>query len=185
MIITYRILINEQKDSEGRHIAMWDGYKSGDPLICTWTAKEEFEVIGKSNTNENDVSTILEDLFERFNIHHPKGYRNRSLSVGDVVTLDIQGKKSAYAVDRFGFKEVDYPEYQSGLCHSYQRNQEKQGDYILVCERYAPVTEALECIKAIEAIEPDSFVLVILEDIDEMVNSNEHAILELFDGQDN
>jgi hypothetical protein len=117
MKTTYRILINDKQDAEGRNISMADGYTPGDPLTLAWSATEDFnqtELMPCLSEKE-----ICEILFERFNIEHPEGYRNRSLSVGDVVTLEyvevVQPHKvlrhvnKAYAVDRVGFVEIPLP----------------------------------------------------------------------------
>jgi len=111
MMVGYSILLNETKDPEGRHIGMWDGYKPDHSLIVAW--------IGTISTVEQDDLSICEELFEMFNINHPKGYKNRSLSVGDVVLLthyrNISGgwkeaaSVKAYKVDRVGFVEISNP----------------------------------------------------------------------------
>ena len=49
---------------------------------------------------------ILDKLFEKFNIDIPVGFTGHSLSVSDVIVLDIGGKKSVYYVDSIGFKEL-------------------------------------------------------------------------------
>ena len=38
-------------------------------------------------------------------------------------------------------------------------------------------------IKAFREVEPDRHILAVLEDVDELVKYNEHALLELFDGE--
>ena len=46
-------------------------------------------------------------LFERFNIDHPADYRNRSMSVGDVVVLSRNGKEIvAYACESVGWTDI-------------------------------------------------------------------------------
>lgn len=49
----------------------------------------------------------LYTLYERFNIHSPDDFRGHSLSVSDVIVLDVDGKKTAYYVDSFGFTEIE------------------------------------------------------------------------------
>ena len=51
----------------------------------------------------------LEDIFERFNIDHPKDFKGHSLSVSDVVVLHQNGQDTAHYVDSFGYKQV--PEF--------------------------------------------------------------------------
>ena len=53
----------------------------------------------------NDMN--LEDIYTKFNINHPEDYKNRSLSVGDVVVVAKDGKETAYMVDSVGFKKVE------------------------------------------------------------------------------
>ena len=52
----------------------------------------------------------LEDVFQKFNIAHPDGYKGRSLSVSDVVEVieatDIE--PGFYFCDSIGFKEVEF-----------------------------------------------------------------------------
>src|SRR5579884_1484710 len=38
--------------------------------------------------HQGSDSPVLEEIFRIFNIEHPADYRNRSLSIGDVVTID-------------------------------------------------------------------------------------------------
>lgn len=54
----------------------------------------------------------LNDIYERFNIDHPKDYVGYSLSVSDVIVLIRNGERTAYMVDSFGFKEL--PDFFSG-----------------------------------------------------------------------
>jgi hypothetical protein len=116
MKIKYHIMINEQQDPEGRHVAMWDGYKPGDPLTEAWTDTEDFSYLGEGEAEGIYGSLdICEVLFERFNVDHPAGYHNRSLSVGDVIILEDQrpgivgDPKSAYAVAPVGFHQIELP----------------------------------------------------------------------------
>lgn len=55
-------------------------------------------------------SATLEDIYEEFNLNHPKDFTGRSLSVSDIVVLHQNGKDSAYYVDSIGFKVL--PEFQ-------------------------------------------------------------------------
>ena len=49
----------------------------------------------------------LEDIYTRFNLSHPDGYKGHSLSVSDVVALhDEDGTDTAYFVDSCGVREV-------------------------------------------------------------------------------
>jgi hypothetical protein len=58
---------------------------------------------GETNLDEKlDNTTILENLFNKFNLNHPEDFHGHSLSVSDVVIL---GDKMYYC-DSFGWKEI-------------------------------------------------------------------------------
>jgi len=51
----------------------------------------------------------LEEVYQMFNINHPKDYLGRSLSVSDVVEVNFGGSGSEfYFCDSVGFKKVDF-----------------------------------------------------------------------------
>lgn len=51
----------------------------------------------------------LEEVFQRFNLNHPEGYKARSLSKSDIVeVVSDNGKSSFHYVDTFGFKSVSF-----------------------------------------------------------------------------
>lgn len=50
------------------------------------------------------ASVVLEDIFYMFNVSHPEDFKERSLSVGDVVVIDDQYK---YFIDSFGFIPIE------------------------------------------------------------------------------
>lgn len=52
----------------------------------------------------------LEDVYRMFNLHHPEGYKGRSLSVSDVVEVSESSEveKGCYYCDSFGFKPVAF-----------------------------------------------------------------------------
>lgn len=54
--------------------------------------------------NMKDLNSVLEDLFRELNINHPSDYKGRSLSVSDVVEININNSTLAYLCDDFGFK---------------------------------------------------------------------------------
>jgi hypothetical protein len=53
-----------------------------------------------------DKNSVLNSLYEQFNIHHPADYSGRSMSVGDVVVLRCNGDITAHFVDSVGFVEL-------------------------------------------------------------------------------
>mgnify|MGYP000403238040 CR=1 FL=1 len=54
----------------------------------------------------NKVSALLEDLYTKFNIAHPKDFYGHSMSVSDIVALKVNGVVSSHYVDSIGFKEL-------------------------------------------------------------------------------
>ena len=48
----------------------------------------QYKKVYESEIEGETPAGILEDLFQKFNIHLPKGFRGHSLSVSDVVILD-------------------------------------------------------------------------------------------------
>ena len=50
----------------------------------------------------NSEYSVLESLWETFNLNHPEDYYGRSLSVSDIVVID----NVAYFCDSFGWKEI-------------------------------------------------------------------------------
>lgn len=110
MKVEYVILINWQQDAEGRYTSFMDGYKPGDRLMSAWAGEIELPPIEQEPIVNISHLDICEQLFEIFNINFPEGYRNRSLSVGDVVRLKIERNVYYFAVDHIGFKQVEVPE---------------------------------------------------------------------------
>jgi hypothetical protein len=74
----------------------WFGYNPGDPLREVY--KTELDRAEPDNV-------LLEYMFRVLNIEHPVDYRERSLSVGDVVTIDGH----AYVCDVLGWKAITMP----------------------------------------------------------------------------
>jgi hypothetical protein len=63
-----------------------------------------FEVAYEGRLASDDP---LEDLFGMFNLDHPDDYKARSLSVGDLVALEVDGRAYVYACDPEGWRFVD------------------------------------------------------------------------------
>lgn len=53
-----------------------------------------------------DRNTMLEEIYERFNLDHPEHYQGHSLSVSDIVALRENGAVTCHYVDRIGFQEL-------------------------------------------------------------------------------
>ena len=50
----------------------------------------------------------LDELFAKFNLAHPPGYKGHSLSMSDVIELYDKSGSSFHYVDRFGFKGISF-----------------------------------------------------------------------------
>lgn len=68
-----------------------------------YTLVYSFTVLPEDLQNK---SAFLEQVFEKFNIDHPKDFAGHSLSVSDVVVIQQNGELSAHYVDRAGFTEL-------------------------------------------------------------------------------
>lgn len=53
-----------------------------------------------------NLQTMLEQIYQKFNIDHPADFQGRSLSVSDIVAIKQSGVVSCYYVDSIGFKEL-------------------------------------------------------------------------------
>lgn len=51
----------------------------------------------------------LDAIYTRFNLDHPQDFKGHSLSVSDVVVVQLGGQSTAHYVDSFGYKQV--PEF--------------------------------------------------------------------------
>lgn len=70
----------------------------------------------------------LEDVYRKFNLEHPDGYKGRSLSVSDVVEIvDENGDSTFHFCDSIGFKQIDFDSY---LTEEYKEDKIK----VVLCE---------------------------------------------------
>ena len=70
----------------------------------------------------------LEDVYRKFNLDHPKGYKGRSLSVSDVVEIvDENGDSTFHFCDSVGFQQIDFDPY---LTKEYKEDKIK----VVLCE---------------------------------------------------
>ena len=67
--------------------------------------KEEYKTVYSGTIEEEDLNKnqILENIFIKFNISHPKDFKGHSLSMSDIVILDNE----AYLCDMIGWKKVN------------------------------------------------------------------------------
>jgi hypothetical protein len=69
--------------------------------------KDYYEVYnGELNDSKKEDIEILDELFEIFNINHPKDYHARSLSVGDVVQIIRGNIIKYYYCDMIGWQLI-------------------------------------------------------------------------------
>lgn len=66
--------------------------------------KEDYELVF---VGELSGTMTLEDIYERFNMDHPKGFHGHSLSVSDVLVLNDGGNVTAHFVDSISFEQLD------------------------------------------------------------------------------
>lgn len=70
----------------------------------------------------------IEDVYRKFNLEHPEGYKGRSLSVSDVVEIvDENGDSAFHFCDSIGFKQIDFDPY---LTEEYKEDKIK----VVLCE---------------------------------------------------
>lgn len=65
-----------------------------------------YELVYTGNLDFLDTLTNLNKIYQDFNINHPADYAARSVSVSDVIVLQVRGEVSAHFVDSVGFKEL-------------------------------------------------------------------------------
>lgn len=57
--------------------------------------------------SDRPVEAILEDLFYKFNVHHPADFTGRSSSTSDVIVLNQDGRIACYYVEPIGFRKLE------------------------------------------------------------------------------
>ena len=67
--------------------------------------------IDKANYNLVYTDTLksddtLDSIYMKFNTDHPNDFFGHSLSISDIVSINKEGKATAYYVDTFGFREI-------------------------------------------------------------------------------
>lgn len=95
----YEFWLNETVD-QAREYFNFDGYRPGAHMKLGYSA------LFADFCHNRNHPYVLESLFETFNINHPGDYRDRSLSVGDVVVLIEDGKRTAYACEPAGWTRL-------------------------------------------------------------------------------
>jgi len=97
----YAYLIYQLKDPMESNYA-WMSWK---------TAKREFNPVHYDGVyyghiEGNTSESVLEKLFEKFNMNQPDDFKGHSLSVSDVVVLFDHNGCKWYYCDRFGWENI-------------------------------------------------------------------------------
>ena len=66
--------------------------------------KVDYKFVYDGTIEDGETISVLERLFEKFNIAHPEDFKGHSLSVGDIVVLD----GVAYVCNSFGWDKVEW-----------------------------------------------------------------------------
>ncbi len=102
MVYNYQILqLNEVPENHGYFFTPLDWFEKFNLKLSLNRYKVVY--IGSIESNDN-ISTILEKLFTKFNINHPEDFKGHSLSVSDVVYINNE----YYYCDDFGWKLVNF-----------------------------------------------------------------------------
>ena len=80
--------------------------------------ESRYDKVYEAQAGEDDYT--LDRIYYKFNVNHPADFRGHSLSMSDVVVLNIDGEKTGWYIDRAGFKKVP------GFCQA-QVQTEKRG----------------------------------------------------------
>lgn len=97
--------IYQLKDNEELRNYRFTGTKELESLGLS-IDRENYNLIYVGKLGENlSINHTLNEIYEQFNIAHPQDFKGHSLSVSDVVSLNIDGVVSSHFVDSFGFEE--------------------------------------------------------------------------------
>lgn len=106
---------------------------------------------------EGEVSCEnLEDVYKMFNINHPEGYKDRSVSVSDVVEImdDDTHTHGFYFCDSIGFKPVDFEPDKCQLGRFFTDTEKKNLISVLLVEpnKYPKITRIEDSLEAMQKI---------------------------------
>jgi len=76
------------------------------PPLPAFRAESMRSVYRLDVVDEGPDAKVLEEAFRIFNIQHPSDYRERSLSIGDVVTIN---HNRSYRCDWIGWERLERP----------------------------------------------------------------------------
>jgi hypothetical protein len=69
--------------------------------------REDYDIVYTLEIEAKNHEYALAEMFRIFNSHHPADYRNRSMSVGDVVVIATDTYRDAYLCDVVGWKRIE------------------------------------------------------------------------------
>ena|SRR6056297_1335036 len=99
--LNYEILINNNRETKFMP-SQWILEHKGSIDLTDYSLEYQ-STIGSNEKREGyDRIFVLEKIYQRFNRNHPKDYKSRSLSVGDIVKLE----NYYYMVESIGFKKL-------------------------------------------------------------------------------
>lgn len=90
------------KDTPENQALLFSGYDFASRFRLT---ESRYDKVYETKAGRDDYT--LEKIYYKFNVEHPADYRGRSMSVSDVVVLNIDGQKTAWYCDAMGFRPVE------------------------------------------------------------------------------
>lgn len=97
-----------REDMEDNIPIRFANYSSLEKMGVKPTLNRYQEVYRGTLTELEDTRSddTLEKLYEKFNLRIPEDFRGHSLSVSDVVELNLDGERIFYFVDSIGFQKL-------------------------------------------------------------------------------
>ena len=80
--------------------------------------ESRYEKVYEATATKEEDS--LDKIYHKFNLEKPEGYKGHSLSMSDVVVLNVDGVRKAWYCDDIGFKEM--PEFCVTKAKSLERD---------------------------------------------------------------
>lgn len=98
-----------REDMEDNDLIRYANYNFLEKMGAKPTIDRYLEVYRGTLTELEDARSddILEKLYEKFNLHIPEDFRGHSLSVGDIVELNLTGERTFNFVDSIGFRKLE------------------------------------------------------------------------------
>jgi hypothetical protein len=164
MTFSYEFFVNVTFDPTRAYIN-FDGYRPGALLEKAYTGE----------IDAADAKAACEKLFEKFNMDHPADYKNRSMSVGDVLMLTDGLRVLYFACESVGWKAIGDPALQppmkgvctvetyrkhAGLYAEMQKNQTTA--HFLDAVRYAEAKAAPPVTLTLNAVETEMLYALVV-----------------------